>query len=551
MFKRLLGLGLFTALIFTSCENDDSIPESLDKDYNTSNDESELDSAINFDETGVIGIANINSHRGEESASAFGIEQIAFIEPPVVNGESLRATHVDVKGDFAYVSYNKEGAIYLGGIDIIDVSDKYHPVLVSRMKTDIADINSLYMDNKGYLVFTGASAREANDGAGNRSIQGFVAVQNGRFSGDFQIDYSNPGNAGVHILVVNGEAIIISGDAGGVGNFTYPGYLTPFDNKSFLDYGDLRSAAYKNNILAVLSGEAGLLSLGINGGLVENSRIPTAALTPESKRTIAWFGDNVLVSEGTEGVGIYNFEAGTKIASLPLKVHPDATAISTSDQVTNAVSTDNNFIYMANGGAGLDIIKLNERLNPLAEGIAEIQGSANFVQAKGEYIYVASGRGLKILKIVAPQADEIQSAGFLNCSEYNAYAGDKNLNIASGKEFSYSGLMNLKHLNVNGILNFCGDMLIESSANLSSDAILNMSGNFKLGNKKSTENLIINSNSKFKIEGVMEIHGDLHINSGGTLEFVGNDSKIYVSGEVRVHSGGEVLGEFEDLNNKF
>ncbi len=550
MFKRLFALSLFSALIFTSCEKDNPSQDNTAQEFKISKDNSELNRAINFDETGVIGIANFNISRGAESASFFGLEQIAFLEPPVVNGTTLRATHVDVKDNYAYVSYNKEGAVYLGGIDIIDVSDKYNPVLVSRMTTDIADINSLSMDDNGYLVFTGASAKEANGGAGNRTLQGYVAVENGQFSRDFQLDYGNPGNAGVHILVINGDAIIVSGDAGGVGSFMYPGYLTPFDNRSFLDYGDLRSAAYKNNTLAVLSGEDGLLNLSINDALTENSRIATAALTPESKRTIAWYGDNVLVSEGAEGAGIYSFEAGARISSLPLRLLPDASEINPEDKVTNAVSTDDHFIYMANGGAGLDIIKLNESLNPVAEGIAEIQGSANFVQAKGEYIYVASGTGLKILKIITPLLDE-ESVSFLNCSEFDPYTGDKNLTIPSEEEASYSGLINLKHLNVNGILNVCGDLLIEKSANLSSDSALNMSGNFKLGNKKTSENLVINSKSTFRIEGVMEIHGDLIIASEGVLEFVGENSKIYVAGDVKINSGGKVIGEFEDLNNKF
>ncbi len=76
-------------------------------------------------------------------------------------------------------------------------------------------------------------------------------------------------------------------------------------------------------------------------------------------------------------------------------------------------------------------------------------------------------------------------------------------------------------------------------------------GNFKLGNTKSSENLVINSNSTLKIEGLVEIHGDLNIESEGTLEFVGEDSKIYVSGEVKIKSGGQVIGDFEDLNDKF
>ncbi len=562
MFKRLLALSLFSALIFTSCEKDSPAPDNPAQDFNISRDASELQGAINFNETGVIGVANFNINRGAEAASVFGIEQIAFVEPPIVDGTTLRATHVDVKGNFAYVSYNKEGATYLGAVDVINIQDKYNPVLVNRMTTSIADINSLFVDANDQLVITGASAKN-NRGTGQHTMLAYFNLENGnlpstlvrevtdiRVDVNYNLDFGNTGNAGVHILPYNGYAISVSGDAGAISKLEYPGALTAFDGLYTEELGDLRYAALNNNTLAVLSGVDGLLNFTVNEEFVLNSKIATAPLTAESKRTIAWYGNNVLVSEGSQGAGIYNFEAGTKIASLPLRLHPDASEINPEDKVTNAVSTDGNFIYMANGGAGLDIIKLGESLIPVAEGIAEIQGSANFVQAKGEYIYVASGTGLKILKVIAPILDD-ETTSFLNCSEYDLYTGDKNLNIPSGDEASYSGLINLKHLNVNGILNVCGDLLIEKSANLSSDSALNMSGNFKLGNKKSSENLVINAKSTFRIEGLMEIHGDLIIASEGVLEFVGENSKIYVAGDVKINSGGEVIGEFEDLNNKF
>ncbi|WP_026933021.1 hypothetical protein [Christiangramia echinicola] len=550
MNKKLLGISLISALFFISCQKDNETssknPEQQSH-FIVSNDASELKGAISFKETGVIGIARINTTRNSESEWIFGIEQIASLESPILNGEALRATHVDVKGNYAYVSYNKEGSNYLGAIDIVDVSDKYNPVLVSRMKSDIADINSLYIDNNDNIIFTGASI---NGEGPNHTLLGYVSTQNGNFSSDFNLDYGLAGHTGVHVLDFEGRTILISGNSGIVGSFTLPGTNSVFDPQAEINLGDLRSAACNNDKLAVLSGEEGLLDFSLNNEFIENNSIETSALTPESKRTIAWYGKNILVSEGTDGAGIYNFESSTKAMSLPLRVHPDASSVSAENKVTNAVSTDGNFIYMANGGAGLDILKLNNELVPVAEGIAEIDGSANFVQAKGEYIYLASGSGLKILKIIAPETD-IETGDFLPCSEFDRYTGDKNLNISSNSEASYSGVMNLKHLNVNGTLNFCGDMLIEKSANLSSASTLNMLGSFKLGNAKSSENLVINSNSRLKIEGLIEIHGDLNIASDGVLEFVGENSKIYVSGRVKINSGGKVIGDFEDLNNKF
>ena len=292
MKKKLLILSFFSAIFFISCEKDEtSIPEGGEQqsDFNISRDASELQKAINFNETGVIGVANINSTRNQEAASVFGFEQIAQLEPPMIENQALRATHVDVKGDYAYVSYNKEGASYLGAIDIVNISDKYNPELVSRLTTDIADINSLFVDDNGYLVFTGASAKD-NGGPGKRSLMGYIELENGDFSNNFDnnsdddsrtnpisnLDYGNLGNAGVHILPYNGEAISLSGDAGSITKFTYPGSLTAFDGQFTEEIGDLRYAALKNDRLAVLSGADGLMDFTVNENFVLNSKISTA-----------------------------------------------------------------------------------------------------------------------------------------------------------------------------------------------------------------------------------------------------------------------------------
>lgn len=554
MNKKLLQLSLLAGLAFTSCEKDNS-PEVTQETsiFKTTNDASKLGSKVDFKETGIIGLSAPDANRGAEAAWIFGIEQIAFLNPPSINGVELRATHVDVKGDYAYVSYNKEGATYLGGIDIVDISDQYHPVLTSRMTTESTDINSLYIDENDNLIFTGAINEGGN---GRRTLLGYVAVSNGEFASEWQMDQGYSGNAGVHVLNLksgNGDyTVFVSGDNGIIGAYNYYTSYLPGEPRSFkrLELGDLRYAAAHEDYLAVLSGTEGLLKTNVLNGLEVVASIPTEPLTAESKRTLTWYGENIFVSEGSKGVGVYNFDAGSKIATLPLSMHPDAEMIGDDDRVTNAVSTDDHYVYMANGGAGLDILKLNDNLEITHEGIAEIAGSANFVEAKGEFIYMATGTGLRILHIIDSEETALADS-FLDCANYEEYAGDKNLTVPSSAEVSYSGLLNLKHLNVEGILNVCGDMNIEKSANIGSFGTVNMNGNFNFGNEKNDENLVINSGSTFKIAGKMTIYGDLYIESGGTLEFVGEDSAIYVSGEVKIKSGGEVIGTYEDLNNKF
>ena len=82
MNKRLLGVSLLSAILFTSCQKDDS-PAYIDQqqsDFSISTNASELQKSISFDETGVIGVATINNNRAMEAGEIFGIEEIRNTE---------------------------------------------------------------------------------------------------------------------------------------------------------------------------------------------------------------------------------------------------------------------------------------------------------------------------------------------------------------------------------------------------------------------------------------------------------------------------------------
>ncbi|MCM4154880.1 hypothetical protein [Gramella sp. AN32] len=546
MMKKSSYLVLFCFLVISCNTNDVNETNNPSEEFEVLQN-SEFGNAISFNESGVIGVTNATTNRAMEPAWIFGIEQIAMVEPPLIGGVAARATHVAVKDNYAYISYNKEGETYLGGIDIVDVSNQYNPVLISRMITDKADVNALFVDAENAIYFTGATAQGEN---GNRSLLGKVETSNGEFTSDFMVNYGLIGYAGVDIVNLNNAPVIISGINGAAGSYNFTGAENIFELKSESLLGDLRSAVVQNGKLVVLSGEEGLLSFQETGGVLEvvNS-ISTEVMTPEAQRSISAFEGNILVPEGIEGAGIYNFDLGERLISLPLNIHPDAAMIDNEDRVTNTVSYDGNFIYMANGGAGLDILKLDTELNTLAEGIAEISGSANYVMAANEYIYVASGTGLKILKINVIAEDIVESE-FMVCTDLEEYTGNKNFTVNPNEEFSFGGVMNIKTLNVNGGLDFCGEMNIEKSANISSEPGFNMRGTLRLGNNKSTENLVITSKSIMRMEGTMVIYGDLTINSNGTLEFIGEDSKLIVFGEVKINNGGNLIGTVEDVNSK-
>ena len=59
------------------------------------------------------------------------------------------------------------------------------------------------------------------------------------------------------------------------------------------------------------------------------------------------------------------------------------------------------------------------------------------------------------------------------------------------------------------------------------------------------------SNATFRVEGDLIIYGDLILNDGAKLEFIGDNSRVYITGSVNQSNTAVVSGDFEDLNNKF
>lgn len=130
MRKLHLLLILFT-LALTSCSDETTVFEDPDKsDIRMETSETLLENSVLFDKAGVLDIYDEENIAGKsymagknDLAGDYPLTLVAQIDVPSFDGgNNLTASHVDVSGSHAYVSYNTPDTGYVGGIDVINAA---------------------------------------------------------------------------------------------------------------------------------------------------------------------------------------------------------------------------------------------------------------------------------------------------------------------------------------------------------------------------------------------------------------------------------------------
>lgn len=535
MKKIVLALSLCGLFLIQSCQSDDSPSGEDEKVILNTNSES-LNGRIDFTGSGVLDLVTSSSISGkvaETEAGTFPMSLLAEVKPPTYDGKTLMATHVDVKDNYVYVSYNTQGDAYLGGIDIIDISSPNNPKLVVQAILPNVDISTVLFDN-GKLYITGAVDADSNKVA----TPAFVAqmpLQSGLLTKEYTLN-SLEGYVGTGLAVADSKYYAVSGDNGVIAKLDKNTNVL----ETTIPVEDLRAMGHIGNKIVVLSGKSGVKVYNA-GTLGLESSFTTSVDVADAKRTIDFQGNNVLVSQGSSGLGVYNLTTGKLEQSFA--VPTDSGDQDQNDLVTNAVSVNGDYAYVANGAAGISVYKTTDgELKKL--GTIDLSGSSNYVKSVGDYIYVASGNGgLKIVKKVTVSS--------IDCSNFPTYNGGQWLNVNSGDNFSYQGSASLQGINVNQNLTFCGSLAVKQGININSGGVFTMKGSMAQGNYNSnSNNFNFNINGTFKVEGSIVIYGNLIMNSGAKLEFLGSNSEITIHGKVTKNNGVTITGTYKDTFNK-
>ena len=326
----------------------------------------------------------------------YAFKLMAEVDPPVYGDNTLQATHVTIKDDYAFVTYNTRGPKWQGGIEVFDVSDLKNPVIISSailVNTDVSAVD--YADGKIYVV--GATGDFEDLGFVSPAFMEIISLDATMAfeKVDTIIDISS--YAGTDIKVAADHIFATSGSAGGLTIFD-AGYT----EEGTEDISDARSVDANSDHLYVLQGQEGRVNVY---GLSDAAYIETydvgGATIPESKSEIAVTDEYIFAALNEGGLSVLNLDGSLK-QSLPKPPTPPGAL--DENHVTNSVSLNGDLVLIGNGESGIYvgglIAEKNDSLWMLgAMNFGEAQ-SANFVESKDSVIFVASGLGgLKILAI--------------------------------------------------------------------------------------------------------------------------------------------------------
>ena len=547
-------LSLFVFVISCSSPKTSDIEEQVQESKVILNN-SNLSHRLNEGNLGVIGIkeapkedpgsantAVMSKNAVTDVASNIPMVLIAEVSAPVHEGVTLRATHVAINGDYAYVSYNVEGSTYLGGIDVINIADPTAPVIELQAILPNTDISSISYYNNSLFI---AGATNSNDvDESNPAVVIKMELQGGLPTENISlIDVSS--YVATDVIANSNGIYSVSGDNGDLSKYD----LNSNNIIKSIPLNDLRAIGEYNNKIIVLSGTEGIHVYDANN-LNAVKSFSTSQDIVESKRTIDFYDNNVLVAEGKKGLEFYNLDSGNNSATIDLPEVTDVN-IDQNEVVTNAVTVTNDHIFLANGAAGIAVHDLKDGISNISKtGTLDINGSSNYVKSKDGYVFVASGNGgFKILKVV--EDDSNSSGTDIICTGLPIYTGTSWLNVNSNDPQSYSGSASLNGLNVNDDLTFCGSLAVRNGLNINSGGNFYMSGSIVQGSVHNKWNSFnINNNATFYIEGSMVIYGNMILNDGATIEFLGSGSSVTIYGDVIKNGNVTIKGDYTDTFNK-
>lgn len=550
MFKKYVFFAIGISFLISCSDETTVYQEPLLDNLRLEENPAILQQSVSFEASGVVDIyepasafAKYPNSQKAQPAGDYPLTLVAQIKAPVYEGEVLASTHIQVLGDYAYVSYNTAGELYRGAVDIINIQSPANPRLTARLIFTNADINAVAFF-EGHVYLAGGVDKETSTIATSSSFIGKIEVNNGRFNLNTPPVYTFLEGAQANDVVINDRAVWTTSGT--------QGYISKIDLNTLeiaMQYplNDPRSVALNGNNVAVLESGMGIVILDKN--LKEKKMIPVLTdLGINSKRSIDFLDDRLVVAESHLGSGVYDYDSGNLLEYIDIPVNPEH--LNAEDKVTNAAAFNDDVILMANGGAGLSLAERTKYGTYEQVGVVELNemgGSINYVDTKNDYILAAAGKdGVQIIKFNKPSKSLVES-----CIGLPVYEGSAKLYIRKGEISEFSGSKRFNLIEVEGALLLCGSWTVINDVKIEKSGLFELYGSLAVGRNNRKKDIIVEENATLRIEGNLTVYGKLTMKKGSTLEFLGGSNSVDVHEKVEIEEDVTITGTFEDVRNMF
>ncbi|MEQ6125036.1 DUF4114 domain-containing protein [Pseudotenacibaculum sp. MALMAid0570] len=418
---KVLILSLFFACQEKSYEDEslDIIADEVARPYSVNNDANLLSNRIKYIrrtatiEPVVSGLttraANSNINGAQE---LYYWEHVAEVDPLVIEGKTLSATHISLADNKAYVSYHKQGNDHVGAIEIIDLSNPNFPIIVSQASFLKSDINAVTSDFEGSITSRKIwlAMSDALHGAQVieiESVGGLLTENYQRVNLSNILEGSGVSASANGITSTNNYLYVTSGKTYGGTVVLNKDNLNGLSSESYSDAKYVAVNGRTNNakVVSLVTGDNASIRVGNVGSDLSTSSYGIGSIfhqnvieTYRGKSTMEFSpknNNNIYVAKGKDGIALVNINSGDIVSESK------GTMLIAGN--TNGVTTDNDYIYAANGSDGISISPHPEAggdIEPIFYwDLAQEDASANFIMADGEWVFVAKGGGgFKILR---------------------------------------------------------------------------------------------------------------------------------------------------------
>jgi hypothetical protein len=338
--------------------------------------------------------------RRAASGKTLTMTLVAEIDPPVLKGDTLQATSVALHGGFAYVSYNYQGEVYRGGVDVIQIKNGGKAELRSQVWFDDADVHALHYEGDLYLA-TGTS----NEGFGSAAVLERIGENGGKLELKARERVGLGSFAGTSVVVDGKRVFATSGNAGGLKVLNQTG-LTTSSTKTL---AEARWVDVDDTRVVVAQGMPGRIAVYNKSTLaLENSWTFEGADVAEAKTTVRILGGKALIAAGTGGTQLMSLATGKILGASAV---PVLTGVPRENIVANAADAEGDLVYVSYGEGGVYALEASADLSkPSGESSIGLTvlgrlrfdnlQSVNHVAFDGNTLVVAAGRGgVKIVSV--------------------------------------------------------------------------------------------------------------------------------------------------------